>query len=100
MVSRRLRLYSIKFVTYHDFDNDPENCKAWFLDGKCELIPRNPEDLAVPVTRFVRPRGTWTIVATVQRTHREPISLVSTLQPCMHRGTCHIQPALPCFRVI
>ncbi|MEW5301210.1 MAG: hypothetical protein WDW36_004084 [Sanguina aurantia] len=75
MVSRRLRLYSIKFVTYHDFDNDPENRKTWFLDGKCELIPRNPEDLAVPVTRFVRPRGTWTIVATVQRTHREPVSL-------------------------
>lgn len=48
-----------KIVTYHDYANEPNNTRIWYLDSRCELSPKLDTDITTPVSRIVRPRGTW-----------------------------------------
>eukprot|EP00798_Chlamydomonas_sp_ICE-L_P012259 gene12259-15405_t len=75
VVARKLELYEgNKFVTFHDFDKDPGNKKTWYIDGKCELIPKTSAEIATAQGKRMRPNKTWTITAKAKGAG-EPISL-------------------------
>jgi hypothetical protein len=58
VVRRRVALYDNGvFYTYHDFDKQPDQRKAWYLSGRCRLSP--VEDLEVAHEKHVRPHGAW-----------------------------------------
>lgn len=62
VVERHVELHAdAKFITYHDYKNEPSNIKTWYLDAKCVLEPKLDSEICQPVSRLVRPRGSWTI---------------------------------------
>ena len=45
--------------TYHDIEADKKNCKSWYFDRKCELVPKTATDIREAESKLVRGRGTW-----------------------------------------
>eukprot|EP00199_Chlamydomonas_sp_CCMP681_P008210 CAMPEP_0119113156 /NCGR_PEP_ID=MMETSP1180-20130426/43022_1 /TAXON_ID=3052 ORGANISM="Chlamydomonas cf sp, Strain CCMP681" /NCGR_SAMPLE_ID=MMETSP1180 /ASSEMBLY_ACC=CAM_ASM_000741 /LENGTH=76 /DNA_ID=CAMNT_0007101055 /DNA_START=47 /DNA_END=274 /DNA_ORIENTATION=- len=39
VVARRLQLMQDKFLTYHDYEQEPTRKKTWFLSSACQLVP-------------------------------------------------------------
>ncbi|KAG1680323.1 hypothetical protein FOA52_015413 [Chlamydomonas sp. UWO 241] len=48
--------------------------RAWYLDRKCDLSPRDAGSIQEPAPMRVRPEGTWSITARVRKAG-EPVSL-------------------------
>ncbi len=67
VVPRRVQLLAQKFYTYHDESDPSHGRKSWYLDRRCQLSPKSPEEIpAQPTTKSVRPRKTWTITASLK----------------------------------
>lgn len=75
VVKRRVKLYGDRFVTFHDYDKDPRDSRSWLLASGCELRPKAASEIA-PVKKWIRPKGAWTISATVGLTETAEIQLV------------------------
>jgi len=71
VVPRKVVLSPDRFQTFHDFEKDPRNKKNWYLDRKCELLPRNATDAMPSQRKIVRPQSTWAITATVKQRGEE-----------------------------
>uniref|UniRef100_A0A6S8KGU1 Protein ENHANCED DISEASE RESISTANCE 2 C-terminal domain-containing protein n=1 Tax=Dunaliella tertiolecta TaxID=3047 RepID=A0A6S8KGU1_DUNTE len=82
VVPRKVVLCRDRFQTFHDYEKDPRNKKTWYLDRKCELIPKNATDSMPSQRKIVRPQSTWAITATVkQRGEEVKLFLITVVWP-------------------
>ena len=71
VVRRMLHLTDEGWYTFHDYDKNPSERKAWYLDRRCHLSPENAADIVQPQRKLERQPGTWTITATALGSGKE-----------------------------
>lgn len=80
VVDRRTELYHKFFITYHDYEKQPMDNRKWVLDSKCTLEPATATAIKAS-SRKIRPRGTWSVTATVTAVVKSALPEMQLVRP-------------------
>lgn len=84
VVRRKLHLFQEgKCITYHDWDDDPNNKRSWYFSPQSELLPAKASEIS-PSKKLLRPPKTWAITA-IAKSNCKAMQLV---RASPHACTC------------